>query len=311
MTLSIEYITYDNQIVHATQEEDVPADASFVWYDYSSFEDKDQLLRDFDFTAITLEDEITKLYRPSYYRTDDYQLLICHNIDKETLQAHAINICVMKDIVLTFHNGQLEDFIDIGKIIKNMTEDLEVDIALYILLQAVEQYFGILHDIEDEVIEFEERHGDNKRDPKINAAIFDLKRKVFRVKRVIVPMSELVDKFSEEEEIFNSENSARILKKIKAKIDRQKLIITFSEEMIDEIKENYISYNSYQMNRVINVLTIISAIFLPLTLITGIYGMNFKFMPELNLQFGYFITLGIMLLISIGMLVFFKYKRWM
>ena len=311
MTLSIEYITYDNQIVHATRKEDVPADASFVWYDYSSFEDKDQLLRDFDFTAITLEDEITKLYRPSYYRADDYQLLICHNIDKETLQAHAINICVMKDIVITFHNGQLEDFIDIGKIIKNMTEDLEVDIALYILLQAVEQYFGILHDIEDEVIEFEERHGDNKRDPKINTAIFDLKRKTFRVKRVIVPMSELVDKFSEEDEIFNSENSARILKKIKAKIDRQKLIITFSEEMIDEIKENYISYNSYQMNRVINVLTIISAIFLPLTLITGIYGMNFKFMPELNLQFGYFITLGLMLLISIGMLAFFKYKRWM
>lgn len=81
--------------------------------------------------------------------------------------------------------------------------------------------------------------------------------------------------------------------------------------MIDAMKDNYISYNTYRMNKIINVLTIISAVFLPLTLITGIYGMNFENMPELDWGPAYFVTLAAMVLISTGMLLFFKYKGWM
>jgi len=98
---------------------------------------------------------------------------------------------------------------------------------------------------------------------------------------------------------------------VNSKIDRQKLIIRFSEEMIDELKDNYISYNTYRMNKIISVLTLISAVFLPLTLITGIYGMNFEIMPELKWDIGYYLSLALMLVISTAMLGFFKYKGWM
>src|SRR5699024_5818816 len=135
---------------------------------------------------------------------------------------------------------------------------------------------------EDEVILFEERHVDDAKGKDITSEIFELKQRIFKVKRVIIPMEELVEKFKEQDDILESERSEDILNKVDAKIDRQKLIIQFTEEMIDEIKDNYISYNTYRMNKIINVLTIISAIFLPLTLITGIYGMNFENMPELS-----------------------------
>src|SRR5699024_2299542 len=203
------------------------------------------------------------------------------------------------------------DFIDIAEIIKDKQDDLEIDIALHILLTTVEQYFAIVHDIEDEVISFEEKHADEKKDKDIPARMFDIKKKVFRVKRVIIPMEELAEKFKEQDDIFNSPRSEGILNKINTKIDRQKLIIQFSEEMIDELKDNYISYNTFRMNRIINVLTIISALYLPLTLITGIYGMNFDTMPELKWELGYYMSLGLMLLISISMIGFFKYKSWM
>lgn len=311
MSLEIQYISKNNQIETADGRDTVPYDTTFTWYDYNSFNDKEQLLADFNFNEDRLEDETTKRYRPQYYNFDDYQLLICHVIDRDTLEAHAINICVMKDVIITYHDGVLDDFIDIAEIIKHKHEDLEIDIALHILHATVDQYFDIVHEIEDDVMLFEEKHGNEKKGEDITAKMFDLRKRIFRVKRVIVPMEELVEKFKEQEDIFNSSQSEPILSKIDSKIDRQQLIIQFSEEMIDEMKDNYISYNTFRMNKIINVLTIISAVFLPLTLITGIYGMNFKNMPELSWPPAYFVTLGAMIIISVAMLGYFKYKDWM
>lgn len=311
MSLEIQYISKSNQIETADGRDTVPYDATFTWYDYNSFEDKEKLLSDFNFSDDRFEDKTTNRYRPQYFNFDDYQQLICHVIDKETLTAHAINICVMKDVIITYHDGVLDDFIDIAQIIKYKHEDLEIDIALHIMHMAVDQYFDIVHEIEENVIAFEEKHGDERKGENITDAMFDVRKEIFRVKRVIIPMEELVEKFKEQDDIFSSIRSEKILNKIDSKIDRQKLIIQFSEEMIDAMKDNYISYNTYRMNKIINVLTIISAIFLPLTLITGIYGMNFENMPELGWGPAYFVTLGVMLMIGAGMLLYFKYKGWM
>lgn len=311
MSLSIQYISKNNEIEKAGNKEHVPEHATFTWYDYDSLDDKEKLKSNHDFDDDIFEDETSKNYRPSYYKNDDYQILICHVINQETFEAHPVNICVMQDVIITFHNGSLRQFIDVERIIKDKNDDLEIDIALHILLKTIDQYFDIVHEIEDEVILFEERHVGDAKGKDITSEIFELKQRIFKVKRVIIPMEELVEKFKEHDDILESERSEDILNKVDTKIDRQKLIIQFTEEMIDEIKDNYMSYNTYRMNKIINVLTIISAVFLPLTLITGIYGMNFENMPELSWNFGYFITLGIMLGISVSMLIFFKSKGWM
>lgn len=310
MSLSIQYISKNNEIEKVDDSRDVPEDVIFTWYDYDRFEDKDLLMSDFNFEGINFEDEMVHNYRPVYHNNDNYQLLICHFIDQETLEAHAVNMCVMKDIIITFHNGILDEFIDIGELIKDKHDDLEIDIALRILLKTVEQYFDIVHEIEDDIISFEENHADEKKGKDITPKMFNLKKKIFHVKRVIIPMEELAEKFKEQDDIFNSTRSEGILNKVNEKINRQKLIIQFSEEMIDELKDNYISYNTYQMNKVINVLTIISAVFMPMTLVAAIYGMNFENMPELKWESGYYLALALMLLIGICMLGFFKYKKW-
>ena len=311
MSLEIQYISAKNEIHTVQSADEVPESATFKWYDYNRFDNKQRMISDFNFQEDKFEDETTKKYRPQYYKFKDYQLLVCHMIDEKTLKANAINICVMKDTVVTYHNGVLNDFIDVAEVIKNKQEDLEVDVALHLLLATVEQYFDFVHEIEDDVISFEEKHGDEKKGEDISEKMFDLRKRVLRVKRVIVPMEELTDKFKEQDEHFSSEQSEGILKKIEAKIDRQQLIIRFSEEMIDEMKDNYLSYNTYRMNKIINVLTIISAIFLPLMLITGIYGMNFENMPELSWNYGYYVSLAVMATVSIAMIIFFKYKGWM
>src|SRR5699024_5809055 len=115
----------------------------------------------------------------------------------------------------------------------------------------------------------------------------------------------------EQDDIITSTRSEVLLDRVNSKIDRQKLIIRFSEEMIDELKDNYISYNTYRLNKIISVLTLISAVFVPLTLITCIYSMNFEIMPELKWVSEDYLLLSLMLVISTAMLGFYKYKGWM
>ena len=88
-------------------------------------------------------------------------------------------------------------------------------------------------------------------------------------------------------------------------------IIESIKEMLTGMHDMYLSSISNKMNEIMKVLTIIATIFIPLTFIAGIYGMNFKFMPELEWKWGYFISLGIMLVLAGIMLIFFKRKKWL
>ncbi len=81
--------------------------------------------------------------------------------------------------------------------------------------------------------------------------------------------------------------------------------------MVSGIRDIYLSSVSTRMNEIMKVLTIIATIFIPLTFIAGIYGMNFKYMPELNYIWGYPAALGLMSLVGIGMVIFFKRRKWL
>jgi len=87
-------------------------------------------------------------------------------------------------------------------------------------------------------------------------------------------------------------------------------MIEASRELATDIRDSYISINSNETNHVMKVLTVITTIFMPLTFIVGVYGMNFKYMPELTWKYGYFGALGLMLIIAVGMTVWFTKKGW-
>jgi magnesium transporter len=87
-------------------------------------------------------------------------------------------------------------------------------------------------------------------------------------------------------------------------------MVASNREITNDIRDNFISLNSYQQNKVIQVLTVITSIFAPLTFIAGIYGMNFANMPELNWRYGYFVIMIFMLTLSVSMILWFKKKGW-
>ena len=133
---------------------------------------------------------------------------------------------------------------------------------------------------------------------------------ILKIKRVLFPMQELVNTIKTEGNLIVDYKHSMYIQHIDDHIIKQNNIIRTSQEMTNEIRENFESYSSFRMNSIMQVLTLVSVIFSPLTFIVGVYGMNFEYMPELKWHYGYFICLTIMLLISIALILFFKKKKW-
>lgn len=123
-------------------------------------------------------------------------------------------------------------------------------------------------------------------------------------------MTELVNQLKESHQLFLDDKSQLYLQHIDDHMIKQQNILKICQEMTNEIKDNLTSYASYKMNRIMQVLTLVSVVFLPLTLITGIYGMNFINMPELKWRYGYYFVLALMFCISIGCVIYFKKEKW-
>jgi magnesium transporter len=137
--------------------------------------------------------------------------------------------------------------------------------------------------------------------------IYDLKREMLYFRRSISPLKEIINKLQKEEETQIMQESTNIY--LKDLFDHIDTIDTY-REMLASFIDFYMMLNSNAMNEVVKTLTIISTIFIPLTFIVGIYGMNFDHMPETHWEYGYFVILAGMVLLACIMLSCFKRKKW-
>ena len=142
-------------------------------------------------------------------------------------------------------------------------------------------------------------------------SIYDLKRDMLDYRRLISPLKEIINKLQKEEETQIIQDSTHIyLKDLFDHVVQVCDTIDACREMLTSFIDFYMMLNSNAMNEVMKTLTIISTIFIPLTFIAGVYGMNFDNMPEIHWKYGYFVVLGSMMLLTTIMLSFFKRKGW-
>lgn len=140
--------------------------------------------------------------------------------------------------------------------------------------------------------------------------VFQIKSDLIKIKRVLFPMQELVNTIKTEGNLIVDSKHSMYIQHIDDHLIKQNNIIRTSQEMANEIRENFESYSSFRMNSIMQVLTLVSVIFSPLTFIAGVYGMNFEYMPELKWQYSYPICMIVMLIIAIALIIFFKRKKW-
>ncbi|RAV29107.1 magnesium/cobalt transporter CorA [Sinomicrobium soli] len=267
---------------------------------------------------LVLEDIVDTYQRPKIDEFEDYLFVVFKMLyyQEDRLVIEHLSLVMGQGYVVTFQEEPQQDvFDDLRKrIIENRgrVRNEKSDYLLFILLDAVtDHYFLVaetlgekIEDIEDQLFE-----GGDKAD--LTRDILLLKKETLRMKRSVFPAREIVSRI---EKTDSDLISAHIENFYRDLYDHAIQVVEYIEmyrEMIMSLMEMYMSTISNRMNNIMKVLTVIATIFIPLTFIAGVYGMNFDNMPELHGKYSYFILMGVMLLIFIGMLLYFKRKKWL
>lgn len=178
------------------------------------------------------------------------------------------------------------------------------------LLDAVaDDYFAVVEHLEDRA---EEIHGGLLIDPHDNdlSAIHALRRDVFACHKVIWPLRETLGRLARGDISLLSENDARYFRDVEDHALHVLEMLDSQKDALGSMTEIYLAAADIRLNDVMKVLTIISTVFIPLTFLVGVYGMNFHNMPELDWEYGYPVLWGVMLVLAAVMTWFFKRRHW-
>ncbi|EFU84064.1 magnesium transporter CorA [Staphylococcus sp. HMSC068D08] len=314
MSITIRYQTPHTSLTTVPDIADVPRDATIVWYDFedATAKENDFLRENFDFNYLEIDDTITGVPRVKYKAYDDYQYIVFHSINSDDYSPRALNVFLKNNVLVTYHHKHFSSLMKVAKW-NAYHHDGELDcadIVIHILDMMVDKYFDFVYDIEEKVYNFEDKHVDDALSKKVMDNVFKLRSDLIKIKRVMFPMQELVETIKSEGNLIVDSKHSMYIQHIDDHLIKQSNIIRTSQEMTNEIRENYESYSSFRMNSIMQILTLVSVIFSPLTFIAGVYGMNFDNMPELRWHYSYYICLVVMLVIAIALIIFFRKKRW-
>ncbi|PHK50315.1 magnesium/cobalt transporter CorA [Staphylococcus edaphicus] len=314
MSITIKYQTSEQSLVQVAHYKEIPKEATVIWYDFNepTEAENDILQAHFNFNKLEIEDTINGTPRAKYKAYETYQYLVFHGLNAQYSSDKALNLYIKDNILITYHHRPFAILEDVEQMIVNQfNKELDTsDVVLYILDKMVDNYFKHIYDIEDKVFSFEDQNISGQSIQHIMEDVFKIRSNIIKMKRIIYPMNELIDNIQESKLLLVDNKNHMYIQHIEDHIIKQQNILKTAQEMTNEIRDNYSSYTSFKMNSIMQVLTLVSVIFLPLTLITGIYGMNFINMPELRWHYGYYIVLGIMLAISLGCIYYFKKEKW-
>ncbi|BEH10619.1 magnesium/cobalt transporter CorA [Geobacter sulfurreducens] len=323
----ISIVDYDETSISERETDDIaecfpPRDQPGVrWLDMEGIH-RPELLKTlgecYGIHPLTLEDILNTDQRPKLEDFDDYLFVVLKMLSLQpdgSLTAEQVSFVLGPSFLISFQEGFKGDLFDSirrrlrenrGKLRKSGS-----DFLLYSLMDAiVDYYFVILEDLAERIEELEEEviAGPSR---KTVVKIQHLKRETIFLRKSVWPLREVLGRLERRESPLVRGETVIYLRDVYDHcIQIIETVETF-RDLLSEILDIYLSAIGNRTNEVMKVLTIIATIFMPLTFIAGVYGMNFRYMPELEWHWGYPAVLLLMLLVSLGMGIFFRRKRWL
>ena len=271
----------------------------------------------FSIHSLVLEDILNTGQRPKLQDHDDYLFMTLKMLYRGQgngeIVAEQVSLILGRNYVLTFQEieGDVFDIIrDRIRTAKGRIRKMGCDYLAYSLLDAiVDNYFFVLEDLGDKIESVQEK-AIERPDPETLQHIHKLKREMVFMRKNLWPLRELVGGLDKSE----SELVGNALKPYLRDVYEHTMQVIDNVELLRDTLsgslDTYVTMVSNRMNEVMKVLTVIATIFIPLTFIAGVYGMNFEHMPELKWRLGYAAVWGVMICAGIGMAIFFKRRKW-
>jgi magnesium transporter len=272
----------------------------------------------YGFHPLVLEDILNTDQRPKMEDYGEYIYIVLKMLDYNDIsgeiEAEQISLILGPNFAISFQEREGDVFNPIRERIRNnkgRIRRMGTDFLAYALLDSiVDNYFIILEKL-GEKIEFLEEKLVTEPTPETLQIIHHLKREMIFLRKAVWPLREVIGSLERGESSLVKETTRIYLRDVYDHTIQVIDTIETYRDMVSGMLDIYLSSVSNRLNAVMKVLTIIATIFMPLTFIGGIYGMNFKYMPELGWRWGYPIVLLIMLGIGIFMLIYFRKKRWL
>ena len=278
----------------------------------------EKLGQEFGLHPLAQEDILNTNQRP---KVEDYEhyifvvlRMLSYDEQSQMTESEQVSLVLGPDFLISFQEVEGDVFGQIRERIrqnKGRVRKMPVDYLAYCLIDAVvDQYFVILEKLGDRIELLQERLVTHP-DAQIVRHIYEAKRELALVRRSVWPLREVIGGLQRTESSLIKEATGIYLRDI---YDHTIQVIDTVESLRDMVAgmvEIYLSTLSNRMNAVMKVLTIIATIFIPLTFIAGVYGMNFKHMPELHWPWTYPATLLLMAGVAATMLLYFRKKRWL
>ncbi|HUW18001.1 MAG TPA: magnesium/cobalt transporter CorA [Sedimentisphaerales bacterium] len=278
----------------------------------------DKLGRQFELHPLILEDILSTGQRPKFEDFESYAFIVLkmlsYNGEKYRVEAEQVSMVLGSNFVLSFQESIGDVFDQVRDRIRNSKgriRKMGADYLVYSLMDAVvDNYFLILERF-GERIEFMEEELVADPTEKTLGQIHNLKREMISLRKSVWPLREAISALERSESSLIKESTGVYLRDV---YDHTIQVIDTVEtfrDMVSGMLDIYLSSISNKMNAVMKVLTIIATIFIPLSFFAGVYGMNFRYMPGLEWRWSYYVFCLIMSVIGIGMLIWFRRKRWL
>ena len=271
----------------------------------------------FGIHPLVLEDIAGTGQRPKLEVFDNFLFVVLKMLSTDAsgeLETEQVSLLVGENFVISFQERPGDVFEPVRERLRAARGRIRADgpdyLAYALMDIVVDNYFAVLEAAGDRIEEIDEALVDNPTTEHV-AGIRALKKEMIFLRRSVWPLREVVSGLERSGSVLVKETTLVYLRDVYDHTVQVMDTIESLRDMTAGLLDLYLSNVSNRMNEVMKVLTIIATIFIPLTFIAGIYGMNFQWMPELGWRWGYPAALGAMLAIGIVMVIFFRRKRWL
>lgn len=307
--LSDDELIYDIPI-HEIKQKNI----KWFWADFvNPTEQEAMLLKSlFKFHPLAIEDCLDEfIQRPKLDFYENYIFLVVHAINQESLKPYEVDLFVSDEFIVTFQQRPVRD---LNNLWDRMKKDKSLMQGPFFILHAiidklVDDYFAPVYQIEERLNSIEDNTNQEAVQLQIGK-LFDIRSDLSKLRRTILPMSDLLYRIIHSERLNHLKEHKLYFYDVQDHLLKLVEMLESYRDFSSDIRDSYLSVNSNTMNSIMMTLTVITTIFMPLTFIVGVYGMNFVHMPELQWKYGYFIILALMGLVASLMFYYFRAKGW-
>lgn len=291
---------------------------SIAWVDIENEGkgEEEKLLADFGVHQLAIQDALRPRHPPKIERFDNYLFVLLRGLDADSegidFGAIQLSMFIGERLLISRHR---EKSLSANWLYAKLQRDASLmndgagPLAIRLANRLARRYVEILLELEPRLDEIEEEMFQRPGD-ELLSELTRYKSRLRKLTRIASYHERIAAQLREMDDPLLGKSLKHEIVDLYEQVERTQSLASLYYQIANDLTDGYLGMSSHRLNRVMQILTIITVIFVPLTFLAGIYGMNFENMPELATRNGYFVVIGIMLVIAITQIIYFRRKRW-